>query len=254
MSITFAQLVQPAFRKAGIVKLSGTGPGTDMYNEAIPALNRMMSSLNLVGSYVYSSGTVRGSLVPGQRDYTLGPTGSFSSTRPLWIISANLLLVGTDPEINISLGIIRDLDTWSNLTLPGLETAFPTLLYSTRAMPTDTIQLWPVPSVAYDLELYVRTAVKDNFTATTDTADLPPGYEEAIVNNFAIELDSLYGGSPFQTSNLRPGTRELAAKALRRIAIMQSTSPMLIGDATNLNGQRPDDLDRRINFISGGQA
>ncbi len=253
MSVTLQNLINPAMRKAGLSKLPGTGPGTDKYNEAIGAMNRMLSSWGLDGLLIYKTSINRYSMSPLQSSYYIGPTGDWVAPRPLWIISADLVQTSTFPEIHLPMHIVRTGEEWAKVTLPDLQTAYPCYLYNDRGVADSLIRLWPIPAVNYDIELFTRDALKSDFTAITDEIDLPDGYEAGIVDNFTLELESLY---PLQAV-VSPQLRKNASIALKRIKALNLTSPPRISDADNLNQGSPttvDNLTQRVGFFSGWQA
>ena len=252
-SVTCANLIDPAMRIAGISALPGTGPGTDAYAEAIKALNRMMGSLSLTGGYIFTTSITDYSWPANDASRTFGPTGDeVISQAPLYIAAADWIMYGSNPEVQYSLRIVRTAPEWLTLAIPGLQTTYPGLLYTDGAQPNTTIKLWPVPTQASTLRMNVWTHLKSDFSATSDVAYFPFGYEEAIVLNFALRLNSMYPNA-LRRSIMQPNTPNLAGQALRRIRSINSVSPKLISDADFINSGRDDaGLDARIAFLSGG--
>jgi hypothetical protein len=252
-SVTCQNLIDPAMRIAGISKLPGTGPGTDGYAEAVKALNRMMGSLSLNGGYIFTTAIDDYTWPANTESRTFGPTGNEVITQaPLYIAAADWIMYGSNPEVQYTLRIVRTAPEWLSLSIPELATTYPGLLYTDGGQPNTRLHLWPVPTQSSVLRLNTWTRLKSNFAATSDIAYLPDGYEEAIVLNFALRLNSMYS-SDIQRSQMQPNTPNLAAQALRRVRSLNSVSPKLISDADFINSGRDDSgLDARIAFLSGG--
>lgn len=263
MSVTCANLINPAMRMAGISKLPGTGPGADQYAEAMPALNRMMSSLSLNGQYIFTSEVNDYGWGSGVASKTFGPTGDEVLARePLYIDTCNWVLPGTsgNSEVVLHMTPVRTAGEWQAITMPNLNTDFPRFFYPQQgqgAFPQNTkVSIWTVPITASILRMETRTALKSNFTSTSDIAYFPDGYEETITFNFALRLHALYA-SQFQHAVLQPGTRELAASSLRAVLASHVVSPQRTSDADDINADSPttvDNLEQRINFFSGWQS
>ena len=267
MSITCKQILDSAFRRAGITQLPGTGPGTDMYAEAILELNRLMGSLSLTGQYIYTAAVTDYSWASGVGSKTFGPTGDeVLSAEPLYIDNCVWVLPGTSGsgEVVIQMTPVRTAKEWQQISMPNLETDYPQFFWPQQgqvgtdaAKPENTkVHIWTVPLTASTLRMETRTALKSNFTATSDIAYFPQGYDRAIILNFAVELDTIYSGM-FQKSNLKPGTRKAASEALRAVLASHIVSPQRVSDADNINSDSPttvDNLAQRIAFYSGNQA
>lgn len=267
MSITCKQLLDPAFRRAGITQLPGCGPGTDSYTEAIPALNQMMSSLSLNGQYIFTSEVADYDWASGVASKTFGPTGDEVLARePLYIDNCNWVLPGTSgtSEVVIPLRPVRTAKEWQQITLPNLQADYPRWFYPQQGqVGTDALKpentnlyIWTVPLTASVLRMETRTVLKSDFAATTDVAYFPDGYERAIILNFALELHSLYAGV-LRMARLQPGTERAADQALRMVQASHIVSPQRTSDADDLNGSSPntvDNLAQRIAFYSGNQA
>lgn len=251
MSTTCAQLILPALRKARISKLPGTGPSPEMYAELIPALNRMMNSWGLNGFLIYESTIDLYPWESGVESKTIGPTGDIVIPRaPLFIEEMNWLMAGSSPAIRIHMTPIREADEFAAISIPDLQITWPYWFYPNRAQPDTTIKVYPVPQQDSQIEVFARLALKQDFSTPTDTVDLSDGYWKAIVDNFAIEAAEMYP----DRADLKDSVIRSAKISLDRIKRANVSSPALCSDADNINSVESDDLDRRIAFISGGQA
>jgi len=130
--------------------------------------------------------------------YTIGPGGNFDTERPSnqnSIVSANLILTTTSPEVRVPLGIYTT-QAYDANQLPSMSNTQPTGLYynPTYASDLGSIFLWPVPSVSYnDLELFLQKGIAQFGTNLGATVYLPDGAEDAITYQLAKRLAGPYG-------------------------------------------------------------
>lgn len=141
--------------------------------------------------------------------YTIGEGGDFDTPKPAnqnSLLSANVILTATSPEVRVPLGIYTDQGYDAN-QLPDLSNAQPTSLYYSPTYEDDlgSIFLWPVPDTdENELELFIQQAVPQ-FANLTTTYWVPNGLPRALKFNLADALQAPYG-------------RELSEKA-QRIAV-----------------------------------
>ncbi len=129
--------------------------------------------------------------------YTIGPGGDFDTDRPSnqnSIVSANLILTASTPEVRVPLGIYTDQSYDAN-QLPGMSNTQPTGLYYSPTYDNDlgSIYLWPVPTInTNDLELFTQQAIAQ-FADLTTTYYVPDSAVQAIKYNLADRLQGPFG-------------------------------------------------------------
>lgn len=129
--------------------------------------------------------------------YTIGTGGDFDTDRPSnqgSIVSANLILTATSPEVRVPLGIYSD-QAYDANQIPDMSNGQPTGLYynPTYAGGLGSIFLWPVPNTATnDLELFLQIGIAQ-FADLTTSYYLPDGAEDAITYQLAKRLQGPYG-------------------------------------------------------------
>lgn len=226
MPTTLADLLKPSLRRAGITKLPGITPSADQYGELIGEMNRMYGSWNLTGLNVFHTTIETFQLVAGQQIYTMGPGGNFNTVRPQVIKSASIIL-GNNPAIRLSPVLVTtDSDEWDRLTIQELSGGIPRLLYNDRAFPLSSLYVYPQDSGANSIEIYSWNSLTDAFTAVTDVVALPPGYEDAIVNNFALRVAILYP----REAKLDPEVRVAARRTLAAVQSLNAPVPTMTVD------------------------
>lgn len=221
MSTTAQKIIKKAFQKAGILTKT-QNPAADEANDALDALNAMLSSWSNDAGMIYQRKWETFPLVGGKLLYTMGTGGDFNTLRPIKIIECHL----TDGNIDYPCESVND-EIYNHQiqqkTAPGLSY----FLNNDNAYPVANIRLWPVPpSSLYSLFMLSEKAL--NFYNLTDTVDLPPGWERALIFNLAIEICSDYGQEPPDTTV----TIAQQSKSLIQKAVMRNRSL----DAMPLNG------------------
>jgi hypothetical protein len=232
---TCATLVGAALRIAGITGRPGRVAAPDQSTEAITVLNEMLGSWNTDPLKIFETSIDRYALTPFQTTYFIGPTGNFVAPRPSKIVRANVVLTGFTPELHRPLGLYEVTD-WAGLSIPELPGAWPRRLYNDHAMPDSQLYLYPVVSIASDLELFTLLALQQ-FAALTDVVVLPDGYLRAITFNLALELAAYYPHDA-QVAENAPG---IARDSLALIESRNSPVPRMVNDASGLSRPRGGD-------------
>ncbi len=146
-----------------------------------------------IGSWVLTEGSL--TLVSSQAAYTFGAGGDFA-TIPFEITQVRVSVDGGN-EIEMT-----RLSREEYYRLPSrTSTGFPTQFYYDRQRDDGSLKLWPAPNSSnYDITFTYRRRIMD-VDVGADNADLPPEWEEAIINNLARRLIPVYGraGTPEAT-------------------------------------------------------
>ncbi len=228
-------IIDPALRIAGLTKGPGIVPDTDIRNELIAAVNRMLGSWNCDGHKIFGTSIEAFDLVTDQVSYTIGPGGDFNTARPIFIEDANFIFP-TDPPIRNPIQIY-DSHQWSLQSLQEISGAPPWGLYYDSGFSSagrGTIYLIGQPPNDYQLELYTWTALKTDFTSVSDTVVFPPGYEEALITNLAIKAAQL--NVTQTTIDWAVATRE-ASKALQALKVLNVECPPLYNEAAQISAR-----------------
>mgnify|MGYP001469285395 CR=1 FL=1 len=232
VATNLAGLLTPALRIAGITKRPGIMAGVDQFTELIPAMNRMLASWSVDGHKIFTTSIATYSLVASQKIHTIGPGADFDAPRPLYIKSANILFP-TSPVVRRPISIVDD-DQWRTIRVQDIPGAPPTTLYYDSGLDDNgwaSIYLKPQAPAGYSLELYTWQALKADFSDVNDAVILPPGYEDAIVYNFALKTASLY---PHECK-VDPIAHAEAQKTLQALMTLNSNCPVHRSEAAFVN-------------------
>ena len=197
-------------------------------------LNRILDRWNASRSATYNTGFATYTLVPSLQPHTIGPTGAtFTVTqRPVSIEAAKLVLNTVSPAVSIPLDLWSD-QQWSRESVKTLTSPVPVALYYSPDWPNGSLYLWPIPTVAYQLELMTRfvLAVMD---LQTTTFTLPPGYWDALILTTAEQI-----AEPFEQP--MPATLPMrAAQARAQIFTNNDQAPPVM----SVDGGMPGGHDR----------
>lgn len=175
------EILYHALRDARIVQYAGRGP--DEYNlaDALWRLNTMLDSWNAMGLAVPGVERDVWPVAAGVHTYTLGQDADWSAPRPGKIERAGIIQAATETPIDV-----LDWDRWADVGQKDLASV-PTALYDDAAHPHRVIRLYPVPTEAMSVALYVWRQLR-TFATIEDQVNLPPGYLEAITSNLAVRI------------------------------------------------------------------
>ena len=200
MSTTALAIITLSHKVLGTFQPGETIPPADT-TDALLLLNGLLGtwSLQTLTSPIQSRDVFP--LVAGQGGpslpYTIGPGGSFNTTRPASeasLTGAGILLGGTTPAIEVPRAIYTD-DAYQAIAIKDLASALFTGIYynATFTAGLGTIFLWPVPNTTlHSLVLYRRQPLT-SFVSLSAAYDLPDGYQECFVYNLARRLQEPYG-------------------------------------------------------------
>ena len=179
---TAGDLVTSALKKARVLGQDQTASPGDM-SDGLAALNAMLDSWWLERLAVYRQR--QESFTWSGASNTIGSGGDFSTTRPVKVTGAFFRVGSTDHPLTI---ITRE--QYDSEPLKSTS-GTPAYLFYDPEYPLGKLYLFPVPAEG---ELFLSSYQQiEAFTSPTDEADLPPGYERAVIFNLAVEIAPEYG-------------------------------------------------------------
>jgi hypothetical protein len=200
-------------------------PSPEQLNQALRYANRMIQKWSTLRYYIYSVASRSFAMTPGLQDYVLGPTaagpGSFVGARPVFVEASQVQSPGSSEYLPLNL---LDRTKWGAIRDKGATCSangVPQDIFINMQYPNLDFHLWPVPSNTCTVWLSTWELLQQ-FVTVFDTISLPPGYEEALMWNLALELCSSYDMAPPPTL---PG---LAGDGLLRI---QAINAQMLGGA-----------------------
>ena len=184
---TALDLITRALR---VIKVYGTGETVSATEAAdgLESLNSMLDDWANEHLMLYAATLNSITLTPSLATYTIGPTGSTVTARPVSIDPGTYLEIN---GISYPLEIVT-LDQYNSVVLKTLNSSIPQYIFYKADFPDASVTLYPVPSVAATLKLWSWKPLS-TFAALTDVVTLPPGYKNAIVFNLAEYLAPEFG-------------------------------------------------------------
>lgn len=230
--MTGRDLVTASLRVLGVAA-PGESIAAQEAVDGLAAINRMIASWS--NERLFINAVVREvfPLVPGQAAYTMGVGGNFNTTRPQRIESALLQVTGTSPVIERTIDILNQ-DEYASIISKTLGSQIPICLYEEGTYPLDTLNLWPVPSTAYNLVLYSWKPITQITTLDTVLA-YQPGFEEALIYNGALRLAPEYGKMPSQEVMGVASESKAAIKRMNTAPSYLRVDAALMQNPPNLN-------------------
>lgn len=206
---TALDIITKALQKNGVLVKSET-PDADEADDALSTLNAMVSAWSNDSMFIYARTEDNFSLTPGIATYSIGPSQTFNTVRPVDLISA---YVRRD-TFDYGLEEITD-ENYYAIT-DKATTGIPRFINYTNGFPTATVRIWPSPDTTYIL--YLLTEKELSSFTLNQVVSLPPGWEQALIYNLSVLLAPEYGQPP------DPSVIEIAERSMGSIkrAIMKN--------------------------------
>lgn len=219
---------------------SGDVINPDDLDDVMGKLNRLFDRWNANPRAKFTVGFSSFTPTPNHQPHTLGPNAAdwAVTQRPVSIKGANLILTTSTPAIRIPL-TIRDVNWWRTKSVQGVATPIPTDLYYAPDWPNGAVNLWPVPTSTYPIELQLDGLF--GILTATDTVWLPFGYRDAVTLTLAEEIAPMFGQTASQS------TRDSAREARALIFGNNDSVPNLVTRDAGQPGGRPGGF----NFMTG---
>lgn len=232
--MTVRDLINRSLRLIGVIA-RGETPDAAMAQDALTAMNAMIDSWKNNGFMIYENEYQALTLISGQQTYTLGSGGDFAITRPIGIVKASTVINGIETPI-----AILTFDEWAKISNKDLSSDIPTKLFYNPASPLGELNIWPKPSSAANVKLYLQKPV-EKFANLSTVFELPPGYEDLIVFGTADRIAPEFGKelTPRQLQTLT----DVKAEIMRKNTSIET----MVCDDTGVSNYR-----RRFDILTGG--
>lgn len=180
---TAQDIIEGALRKIHVLG-KGSSLDNDEAQDALETLNAMLATWSAEGDLVFTESKETFNLTTAN-SYTIGSSGDFNTTRPLYFTAAYV----TSGNIDYSLEFI---DNQQYSTIPLKTTgSIPEYLYYDANYPLGTIYLYPSPSSVTTITLYSVKPIT-SFSSLTTTFSMPEEYKASLIYNLAVWLAPEY--------------------------------------------------------------
>jgi hypothetical protein len=199
-------IIKRAMRLLQIISAAET-PKAEEFTDFLQVLNWMIEEWTNQKLITYQITNELFTTVAGQGTYSIGPDVScdFNTMNPVKITGAYLRDNTPGYNNDWTLEILPN-DRYQQIFQKAISTTYPRFLHFTRSWPYGSIDLWPIPAKAYQLEISQWKQLT-KFTSIQDIVCLPPGYKDALCLNLAVKMAPEFG-------KVVPDIADLAIKAL----------------------------------------
>lgn len=177
------------------------GPGEvlagDIAANVLSRLLRILDNWNADQRFAYAERFDQFTITPSHNPHTLGPVLSAPDfvypVRPVTLDAASVVDTSVSPNVSIGIALL-DWQGYNAISVPGTTSPYEVAAYYEPAEPLGKLYLWPIPTTAYKIELWTKTAF--GAYALTDTVTLPPGYRDALTLTLAESVAVLWEQQP----------------------------------------------------------
>jgi hypothetical protein len=226
------EIIARSLRLLGVLSETET-PSASLAIDALAMWNSMIDSWSIEGLPCYVNLRQNFPLQQNINSYTIGPTGTWTGTRPFGIIGVPFIrdFNGYDYPMQI-----LDLHEWDRLgtKTPGsqVNADIPNVFYYEATYPNGTVYIWPTPLFAYNVYFDCLSPLT-SIAALNTTLSFPQGYERAFTYNLAIELSGFFPERP-----IPPAVARNAQEAKANIKAVNMPS-MNLGFELGVKARKP---------------
>lgn len=222
--VLVSNIIYHAYRSLSQLSEPGRLYSAEELVDGIAALNFMVDSWNIERLMIPALDRLPFPAVAGQGDYQISLSAAdFMSRRPSRLEYASVVIsTGFDSPFEWPLHILTP-GQYQQIPKKNIQDVLPRAVYYDKRIPDAHLLLWPVPSIAMQLVLYVWV-VLPAFATVNDLVLLAPGYFRALYLNLAVELAARYP----KRIQISPFTVALAKEA--KSAVMALNSDLFPGE------------------------
>jgi hypothetical protein len=213
---TALDIISRAMRLAGVYSL-GEAPTADEAVSGLYALNSMLGSWANSNLLINAETLDQITISASTTVYTLGPTGTVVTTRPQEVLdNAYIVYQGVSypcPLVALS--------QYNDIPYKGQTNVYPWGFKYEATYPNLTVTVYPTPTDTSQLNLWSMKPLT-SFAALTTQVNLPPGYEEALAFNLAVNYGAEFDGASIPASVVQNAvnTKRMLVKANRKPLIL----------------------------------
>lgn len=189
---TVSDAITDAFNRMGVLAAGEVPPSADMALgfQALNTLTDAWGTRRLTIPYIKRT---TAAIVANQTSYTVGTGGDINIVRPVFITTINFIDNSQSPPLEMKLQAYTD-DQYAAIPLKGLTSSLPVGAYynPTYAGGLGTLIPWPIPTRTDLLWALYHAVAVPQFSATTSTLIIPPGYYRFIVTSLAQEMIPMF--------------------------------------------------------------
>ncbi len=181
---------------------------------------------------------------------TIGPGAVWNTARPEYIDRFGVIYTAGGPTLQPELhGHVFTTKEWAGVTVKGVTSTLSRAMFYDRTYDASgygNIYLYPVPSAAFQVVLYVPVAITQfpndvNGNPDYTTAiSLPPGYRAMLISNLAVMLSI---GVLAVSADLQKRADDSRAKVMAANVVTHMDALVCDGATLNPSGERANGFD-----------
>lgn len=186
-----SQIVYMSLRDLGCLR-AAQKPSIDVINDCLQPANDIFELWGLDSDMIYTIRDDVWTLIAGQQDYNIGPTGAdIIAPRPVGFERVNVLLTENPAQpVHSPVDLVNHFE-WADIRVRILPLAIPTKMYFEKDfLPPSgnaSIHLWPGPRINYGLECWTWQQFTP-FADVTTPYVFPQAYLYAFRKALAVEI------------------------------------------------------------------
>lgn len=185
--------IKAALTEIGVLA-EGETPSAASSADAFTALNNLLDAWAAERLMIYTITRTTWTIVASTASYTVGASATINIIRPTFVQGVGYTDSSVSPVSEMPLVPLTE-DGYRNYRQKTQTSTLPNYFYynPTFASGYATLYLLPIPtSSTLTGTLYAPQQIAQ-FSATSDTVSLPPGYARMLRKNLAVELAPSYG-------------------------------------------------------------
>lgn len=196
MATTIEAIIRASMMKIGVLGIGEPLPA-DEGSDALKIFRQMVDSWSNENLLIPIQKVVTKQLINGVSEYTIGvypgvpiPDNHIETARPVQILSSYLY-----DSANTSYQLkVMDLKEYDSISVKNTE-AVPSRMYVRKGWPLNTIIFDSYPYAAETLNMTVIQPLIELLPVAflTEEVNLPPGYEQVLIDNLSIMLAPIWG-------------------------------------------------------------
>lgn len=219
---TALELITSSMRLATILA-SGETPTADESIDGLKALNDILENWSLENLSVWKQDNEQFALTPGVASYTIGPGGTFNTTRPIRCGLSFTRINSADFPLTQ-----WGLEEYNSVAVKNVG-GIPERYVYINDYPLGQIVLYPVPAVASTLFLNTDRVLTTPVALATQLA-FPPGYEKALRFVLAVNLAPEYGVQPPPSVGAIASSSKADIKRANKRRVVAAYDQTLLGE------------------------
>lgn len=195
--MTFADMITGAMFDLGLLQ-EGEVPTP---NQQLSVMNRANDWLDGLATQSLTIYAISRNLwtITSAASYTVGTGGDINIMRPVnpaAITNIGYINNNFPNPVEIPFGTTMSDDDYAAIPIKAFSSLYPTAFYYRPTFPLGALIPYPVPSSSLLQGVIYTQSVVPEFTATSNTVSVAPGYRRYLRTSFALEVAPLFNADP----------------------------------------------------------